>query len=374
MAKLTVMTWNVRNLLAVGHPDGPSTPEEYQSKLAVLAEVIDGVEPDVLALQEVGPDEVLTDLNAVCRIDFDYRLLGTPDSRGIRVALMSPRRLSNRRVLQAFPPGVLPVQCRDLGFDDPATPLNEATTDRTGRGVLSATVRAGNRAVTVMNCHLKSKLISYERRPGVVDGSQFAANDEGERLRYDGYALGRRAAEAMTCRAALDEVLTAAGDPVGNGPGTGIDNPVVFCGDLNDEPQAATTQIIQGPGGSEIDFRPNSGFQTTDNGDGWRMWNLHRLLPPEGPNYTRIFQLTALRQWSAGGCLWDRSVGDGRTRGADGGPDRAGPLGSGGRGRSAVAAVHGGRRRRRAGGADQPVLAGSGVERREPAVVPLVCA
>jgi hypothetical protein len=30
---------------------------------------------------------------------------------------------------------------------------------------------------------------------------------------------------------------------------------VIFCGDLNDEPLAATTQIIQGPGGSEIDFR-----------------------------------------------------------------------------------------------------------------------
>jgi hypothetical protein len=94
----------------------------------------------------------------------------------------------------------------------------------------------------------------------------------------------------MTCRAALDHVLTADGDPVGDGPGTGRDTPVVFCGDLNDEPLAATTQIIQGPGGSEIDFRPGSGFQTGDQGDGWRMWNLHRLLTPEGPNHTRIYR------------------------------------------------------------------------------------
>lgn len=24
-------------------------------------------------------------------------------------------------------------------------------------------------------------------------------------------------------------------------------------------------------------------------GDGWRMWNLHRLLPPDGPSGTRIY-------------------------------------------------------------------------------------
>jgi hypothetical protein len=35
-------------------------------------------------------------------------------------------------------------------------------------------------------------------------------------------------------------------------------------------PLAATTQIIQGPGGSEIDFRAGSGFQTGNRGDGYR--------------------------------------------------------------------------------------------------------
>jgi hypothetical protein len=63
---------------------------------------------------------------------------------------------------------------------------------------------------------------------------------------------------------------------------------VIFCGDLNDEPLAATTQIIQGPGGSEIDFRPGSGFQNGDQGDGWRMWNLAPLLT--APAYTRIYR------------------------------------------------------------------------------------
>ena len=185
---------------------------------------------------------------------------------------------------------MVPVQSRDLIFDNPATPENEALSAVLGRGVLSATVRAGGEQVTVMVAHLKSKLISYARQPGVVGGSMFAPNDEGERLRYAGYALYRRTAEAMTCRAALDTVLAAAGDQPGEGAGTGQANPVIYCGDLNDEPPAATTQIIQGPGGSEIDFRPGSGFRTGDRGDGYRMWNLYRLLPSEGPNYSRIYR------------------------------------------------------------------------------------
>jgi endonuclease/exonuclease/phosphatase family metal-dependent hydrolase len=290
MAALTVMTWNVQNLLPVGHDDGPATDGEYQAKLAALAGVIDKVEPDVLALQEVGPEEVLADLNGACRIDFDNRLVGRPDRRGIRVALMSPRRLTNRLDIQAFPDGVLPVQSRDVGFDDPATPANEAQVAQTGRSVLAARLRAGGEPVTVMVCHLKSKLISYDRPPGAPESATFAPVDEGERLRYAGYGLFRRAAEAMTCRAALDRVLTAAGDQPGDGAGAGRERAVVFVGDLNDEPSAASTQIIQGPSGSEIDFRPRSGFLTGDAGDGYRLWNLHRLLSPDGPQHTRIYQ------------------------------------------------------------------------------------
>ena len=85
-------------------------------------------------------------------------------------------------------------------------------------------------------------------------------------------------------------VLTVPGDEPGTGLGTGKDTAVILLGDLNDEPLAATTQIMQGPGGSEIDFRPGSGFRRGDAGDGYRMWNLHRLLAPEGLGYTRVYR------------------------------------------------------------------------------------
>jgi hypothetical protein len=122
MPDLTVMTGNIQNLFPVGHVDGPATQQEYDDKVAGLAEVINAVEPDVLALQEVGPEHVLADLDAACSIDFDNRLVGIPDGRGIRVALLSPRLLSNRVDITAFPLGVVPVQSRDLIFDNPSTP------------------------------------------------------------------------------------------------------------------------------------------------------------------------------------------------------------------------------------------------------------
>jgi predicted extracellular nuclease len=155
----------------VGHVDGPATQQEYDDKIAGLAGVINAVEPDVLALQEVGLEHVLADPNAECSIDFDNQLAGIPDGRGIRVALLSPGLLSDRVDITTFPQGVVAVQSRDLIFDNPATPENEALSGVLGRIVLWATARAGGEQVTVMVAHLKSKLISYPRQPGVVGGS-----------------------------------------------------------------------------------------------------------------------------------------------------------------------------------------------------------
>jgi hypothetical protein len=47
-------------------------------------------------------------------------------------------------------------------------------------------------------------------------------------------------------------------------------------GDLNDEPLAATTQLLLGPPGSEIG---TAGFDRADLGDGQRLWNLGPPIP-----------------------------------------------------------------------------------------------
>ena len=57
-------------------------------------------------------------------------------------------------------------------------------------------------------------------------------------------------------------------------------------GDLNDEPLAATTEILYGPPGSQPG---TGGFNRADNGDGQRLFNVTGLIP-EGRRYSRVFE------------------------------------------------------------------------------------
>jgi endonuclease/exonuclease/phosphatase family metal-dependent hydrolase len=284
---LHVTTWNVENLFLPNTGEGaPDDQAAFNAKIASLAAVIGQVGPDVLALQEIGPGAVLESLQAALTTPVPHSAVGQPDDRGIRVAFLSRLPLANLALIGPFPVGVRPVQAKDEVFNDPSTPADEAATSAMGRSALQVTVTVDGVPVTLITAHFKSKLISYARKQGLVGGSAFSPNDEGERLRYAGFALFRRAGEAMTVRDQLDLLLA---NPNDSSKGLGRQQPVVFCGDLNDEPDAATTQIIQGPSGSEIDLSPGSGFQRGDDGDGYRMWNLAALIPEE-QRFSRIFK------------------------------------------------------------------------------------
>jgi endonuclease/exonuclease/phosphatase family metal-dependent hydrolase len=116
--------------------------------------------------------------------------------------------------------------------------------------------------------HLKSKLLTYP------DGRRYP-NNEDERARGAGYALLRRAAEAVAVRVQLNAVMAAAAN---NGePGV----PTILCGDLNDSPDAVTTALLTGPD----DANPSR----PDKGDPVRLYNLAGLLPA-GRAYSRIYQ------------------------------------------------------------------------------------
>jgi endonuclease/exonuclease/phosphatase family metal-dependent hydrolase len=289
MTAFTLMTWNVQNLFLPSNPDGPDDQATFQQKLASLAGVIDQAQPHVLALQEVGPDGALGHLQAALTHQMPHAIEGQPDRRGIRVAFLSTAQLEGTRHLRPFPNLTRPVQTKDPIFDDPATPEDESLTAIMGRGALEINVSIGGTRVTVISAHFKSKLISYARRTGVVSGSQFQPNDEGERYRYAAYALYLRTGEALTIRQRLNEILADPNDPANITAGTGKNTALVFCGDLNDEVEAATTQILQGPSGSEIG---TAGFLRGDQSDGFRMWNLAPILPNVGnePAFTRRFK------------------------------------------------------------------------------------
>ena len=255
-----VMTWNVENLFRVGQPSGPTTPAAYDNKLKGLAAAINEQAPDALAVQEIGDPAALNDLVALLNGQWQQQVSTRPDGRGIRVAWLTPRQISDPVDIIAFPPHLLPVQ-----VDDQRT-----TQAQMGRGAVAITVQADSgQDVRLIATHLKSKLLTFP-------GNRFNPHDEDERARYAAYALYRRAAEATTLRVAVSAALA----------GHGNQRPLILAGDLNDTVQAATSQLLLGPPGSEIGTR---GFDQPDHGDTMRLWDLAPIMPP-GRDYSRINQ------------------------------------------------------------------------------------
>jgi endonuclease/exonuclease/phosphatase family metal-dependent hydrolase len=255
---VVVGTWNLENLFRPGNEAGPSDDAAYEAKLAGLAGVINRLGLDVVAVQEVGDPEALTDLQQLLNGDWEAQTSTVFEARHpIRVGVLSQLPMSDVEQISEFPAPLGPVQ-----VDDDGTTINAM-----GRGALRVRVSAEAHQLDIVTCHLKSKLLSF---PG-----GFQPRDEGERVRFAAYALDRRAAEAATVRAYANRLLDGHGDQRG----------VIVLGDLNDEPLAATTQMLLGPPGSEIH---TPGFDRPDQGDLWRLWNLAPLIP-EARRFTRMF-------------------------------------------------------------------------------------
>ncbi|MGW5360843.1 endonuclease/exonuclease/phosphatase family protein [Actinopolymorpha pittospori] len=256
---VAVGTWNLENLFRPGGGEGaPRTQAAYREKLAALAATITHLAPDVLAVQEVGDPAAVGDLLAALDGAWHWEL-AEPDDRGIRAGVLSRLPLHDVEAVADFPDRLLPVQVDDGG----------ATITRMGRPALRARVEVDTRVLDVISCHLKSKLLSFP-------GGRFNPRDEDERARYTAYALARRAAEAAAVRAYVTRLLDDQGQQ----------RAVVVAGDLNDEPQAATTQLLQGPPGSELG---TGGFDRPDRGDGQRLWNLADLIPAD-QRFSRIYR------------------------------------------------------------------------------------
>jgi hypothetical protein len=200
-------TWNLQNLFRPGGESGsPGDEDAYTAKLDALAHTISRLDPDVLAIQEVGDPAALQDL--VARLTGNWHTaLADPDGRGIRVGVLSRRVLTEVEQVRALPGLLGPVQ-----VDDDGTTITEL-----GRPALRVRVH-GEVAVDVISVHLKSKLLTFP-------GGRFNPRDEDERARYAVYALHRRAAEAAGIRSYVTALLD----------GHGQQRPVGVAGDLNDE-------------------------------------------------------------------------------------------------------------------------------------------
>lgn len=256
---MKLMTWNVENLFRPGGKhDGVTDPALYEQKIKNLAAMIADDDPDVVALQEVGDPAALDDLLArlprmsrkpIVSTQYDH-------SRPIRVAALLRRGVATSDIEDLYK---LPEH---MVTGVPASDVPGKMIETMRRGALAFTAHIGDRSVRIIVVHLKSKLLSFST-------SRFAPKDEDERARASCYALFQRATEAAAVRVWADEWLEEHGQPL------------VIMGDLNDGPEAATTQILTGP--------PDRNLQRPDKGDPWRLVNLVSLRP-DGQAFSRIYQ------------------------------------------------------------------------------------
>jgi endonuclease/exonuclease/phosphatase family metal-dependent hydrolase len=267
MTEFKVMTWNVENLFLPGSASGAETTAEYAAKLQSLSKVILAIEPDVLGLQEIGDLEALAALQE--RLDGRYPheyISQSPDRRGIRVGFLSKFPIAQSEEITTFPADGL---SKIVGHN--AADTTEITAMSRGAVRIAIELQSGRR-IHLINAHFKSKLLSFTSATG---RQSFQPQDENERARVAGLALLKRTAEAIAVRVKANELLE-----------NNSSESLILLGDFNDTQSAATTQILQGPTGSEIG---TVGFKRSDEGDDTRLFNLAALIPTDR-RYSRIYQ------------------------------------------------------------------------------------
>jgi endonuclease/exonuclease/phosphatase family metal-dependent hydrolase len=252
---LTLATFNVKNLLEPPAetttadvplaaadrsvfvrslaPSGLERADEralLPQKIAWIARQLHECDADVIGLQEIGPPELLARVLAELpgpRESYGEPIVGTPDARGIRCALVSKLPVVAARVHTA---PSLPFPVYREG--DPP-PFGDRIPLR--RGMVHARVQAPDLgAVDVLVVHFKSPLPVDLR-----DAAGVAIEPKTPRARAEGSlrSLVWRAAEALHARGIVDGLLSA--DPLAL---------VAVVGDLNDHPGSAVLRALQGDG------------------------------------------------------------------------------------------------------------------------------
>ncbi|MBE1283810.1 MAG: alpha-1,4 polygalactosaminidase [Rhodobacteraceae bacterium] len=278
MTRFTIASFNVKNLIRADreyYKFQSYTPEEYAWKLDWMADQLLTMNADIVGFQEIFEEDALHDVIAETdRRGHQANAANIPDpsKRYHRKAIFQKlsydaydtaslafaanandsgepgARRPGLATLSRFgfveEPEV--IQELDQPLDIPMSALGgdeEAgfySLRRLSRPILKTRIPIGKRAVTVFNCHLKSKLGEYVR----PQGAEFAP--ETVLTAYDpaGRALGalrsalRRMAEAWVLRCAiLDEMDQG--------------RPVMVLGDFNDGEHAVSSEIVSG----ELPFR-----------------------------------------------------------------------------------------------------------------------
>ena len=251
-------TMNLYNLQSPGKPmyprSTPYTQEEYEEKIAWTAELLKGLEADVIAFQELWAPECLVDLFEKAGLAQTYELAfikdGGWDGIAVAAAVRKPWAIAGSVRHKDFPAGFKlkkrdrtmreiinePTEV-DLLDDESLLPNHEdddisVSISRFSRSALQVSVRHSEvddvPEIQVFCTHLKSKL------PTRIDLEEF----RDDRIKPHRDALGaalstiRRTAEAAALRVILNETMKD------------NDVPVVVLGDLNDGQFSNTLGIL----------------------------------------------------------------------------------------------------------------------------------
>ena len=279
--RFSIASFNVKNLIG---PDREYyrfqsyTPEEYAWKRDWMASQLVDLDADVIGFQEIFEEEALADVvgeasarartlnDAVIpargkayarKVIFDKLGVtpwddaalafapnaadaGVPGERRPGLAVLSRLGFVGApEVIQDLAePVTIPFQ--PLRGMDSRLDAGSYTLRRLSRPILKVRIPVGDTALTLFNCHLKSKLGEYVTPPG----ARFAPEEDLTRYDPVGRALGsmraavRRMAEAWVLRREIVAELAKG-------------HPVVVLGDFNDGEHAVSSEIISG----EVPFK-----------------------------------------------------------------------------------------------------------------------
>ncbi len=245
--RVSVATFNVRNLVNAGvtyYETQKYSPAKFSRKVAWLAEQLYRMDADVVGLQEVFHAEAL---QAVVDAYHDLLAVRTAPDVAARKRYVHVHHVAN---VATEPNGPMPglallsrrplvgevVAHQDLSARPVTVNAAEGMTfrlDRLSRPLMVARVRLTDAVTaTIVNAHLKSK------RPEYLDRDAPEAKPENalfvERAMGTFRALLRRAGEALALRRLVVDVMR------------GTNEPVIVLGDLNDDGNAVTTEIVHG--------------------------------------------------------------------------------------------------------------------------------
>jgi endonuclease/exonuclease/phosphatase family metal-dependent hydrolase len=214
--RLSIVSFNLKDFFL---PTDPTSSAVHERKVASVAALLRAADPDVIALQEVGEEELCLRL---LRDELGWRepslVLGSPDRRGIRCALASRLAVEEQESLLldrlTFP---------RFRLTDP-----EPFAIPNRRSILRTRLETPLGRVSVFTAHFKSQLPTPLKSADGEELPMKSATDWGEAITR---SLVQRTAEALALKRFVQQ---------DQAEGRGV----LVCGDFNDVPTSVPVAVL----------------------------------------------------------------------------------------------------------------------------------